>query len=206
MLANSDFNNFFDIEKNIPKAGTRNMNMIGQVVNTAMGYRDIIYLSNKRLMFTCISDMSALSRIDSYFTNMDLPWEKKKPANQVLLSVGVIEALVQPKKDVLEFERIWCKSNKSQAICMSWSETLNALSIGYDSGMVEIISVDPQNPLNYKEMHTYQAHQARVMGIYLDGLRNLCYTISEDNHLKVMDIKVKDQMANIQISSNKLCV
>lgn len=92
MLANSHFNEFFEIEKHLPKAGVRQMNMIGQVVNNAMGYRDFIYLPQKRLLFTAISDMNALSRVDSYFTNMDLPWEKNKNPNQVLLSVGVIEA------------------------------------------------------------------------------------------------------------------
>ena len=51
--------------------------MVGQVLNNAMGYRDFVYLPSKRLMFTAISDMNALSRVDSYFTNMDLPWEKK---------------------------------------------------------------------------------------------------------------------------------
>ena len=131
-------------------------------------------------MFTAISDMSALSRMDSYFTNMDLPWEKNKNPNQVLLSVGVIEALIQPKANVLEFERIWCKSNKSQAICMSWSDSLEALAIGFDSGAFEVINVDTSNPLDYKETFSCQGHQARIMGIWIDGMRNLVYTISED--------------------------
>ena len=57
-----------------------------------MGYRDCVYLPDKKLMFTVTSDMSAISRIDSYVTNMNLPWEKKK--DQVLLSVGVVEAWI----------------------------------------------------------------------------------------------------------------
>ena len=129
LYADSTFNNFFELEQNLPSAGTRSLNMIGQVTNNAMGYRDFIYLQGKRLMFTAIADMSPVSRIDSYFTNMDLPWEKKnaKQKNQVQQSVGVIEAQVQPKKDVWEFERIWCKSNRFQAICLAWSESLGYL-------------------------------------------------------------------------------
>ena len=29
-----------------------------------------------------LSDMNILSRVDSYFTNMTMPWEKKKEAKQ----------------------------------------------------------------------------------------------------------------------------
>jgi len=97
---------------------------------------------------------------------MDLPWEKNKNPNQVLLSVGVIEALIQPKAGVLEFERIWCKSNKSQAICMNWSDALSALAIGFDSGAFEVIHVDVQNPLSYNEIYSNQFHKSRIMGIW----------------------------------------
>ena len=94
IYADSQFNNFFEIEKNIQNFGTKTLNMIGQVTNQAMGYRDFVYIQSKRLLFTAISDMSAVSRLDSYFTNMNLPWEKKnqKEKNTALLSVGVIEA------------------------------------------------------------------------------------------------------------------
>ena len=89
-------------------------------------------------MFTCVSDMSALSRIDSYFTNTTLPWVNKKPNKEVLLSVGIVECLVRKTQEGHEseyvFERLWDKPNKYQVICMSWSESLNALAIGYDSG------------------------------------------------------------------------
>lgn len=148
--------------------------------------------------------MNALSRVDSYFTNMDLPWEKNKNPNQVLLSVGVIEALIQPKAGVLEFERIWCKSNKSQAICMSWSDAMSSLAIGFDSGAYEILTVDTQNPLSYKETYASTMHKSRIMGIWIDGMRSLCYSISEDKTMKVTDLKVKEVIADIVITSTKL--
>jgi len=118
--------------------------------------------------------------------------------------VGVIEALIQPKAGVLEFERIWCKSNKSQAICMSWSDAMSSLAIGFDSGQFEILTVDTQNPLSYKETYTSSVHKSRVMGIWIDGMRSLCYTISEDKTLKVTDLKVKELIADIVVTSTKL--
>ena len=47
MLANSYFNEFFEITKNFPNSGTNLMTMFAQMGNTNMGYRDFIYLHNK---------------------------------------------------------------------------------------------------------------------------------------------------------------
>jgi WD40 repeat protein len=55
-----------------------------------MGYRDIILVPEKKLFFSVTSDMNALSRVDSYLTNLQMPWDKSE--EQVLLSVGVLEA------------------------------------------------------------------------------------------------------------------
>jgi len=71
--------------------------MVGQVLNNAMGYRDFVYLPSKRLMFTAISDMSALSRVDSYFTNMDLPWEKKQKSKSSFVVSGRYRSLDSTK-------------------------------------------------------------------------------------------------------------
>ena len=208
MLANSYFNEFFEITKNFPNSGTNLMTMFAQMGNTNMGYRDFIYLHNKGQMFTCVSDMSALSRIDSYFTNTTLPWVNKKPNKEVLLSVGIVECLVRKTQEGHEseyvFERLWDKPNKYQVICMSWSESLNALAIGYDSGQVEVLEVDIKDPLNYKVMYSYQAHKARVMGIWQDGMRNICYTVSEDKSLKATNVKIKEIIADIKVSAAKL--
>ena len=68
-----------------------------------------------------------------------------------------------------------------------------------------MISVDTQNPLNYKEMISNDVHSARIMGVWIDGIRNLVYTISEDKTLKVLDIKMKQIIAEVNVGSSKLC-
>jgi hypothetical protein len=87
---------------------------------------------------------------------------------------------------------------------MSWSDSLGALAIGYDSGEFEIVTVDVSNPLNYKETFKWQPHKQRIMGIWLDGMRNLVYTISEDKSMKVTDIKIREVLAEVTVSNTKL--
>ena len=169
-----------------------------------MGYRDIVYLPEKSLLVTVTSDMSAISRIDSYVTNMNLPWEKNK--GQVLLSVGVLEVWVQSKKqDGFSFDRLWAKSFKSQAICIGWNEALSCISAGCDDGTVQILRIDTEQPMKYKELYSGKVHNGRVMGMYIDGIRNLLFTISEDKTLKSLDLKGKAVNSEAKVSSAKLC-
>lgn len=44
--------------------------------NAALGYRDICYDYSKNIFITLLSDMSGISRVDSYVTNnIKMPWD-----------------------------------------------------------------------------------------------------------------------------------
>jgi WD40 repeat protein len=43
-----------------------------------MGYRDVVIVPEKKLFFCVVSDMNPISRVDSYLTNMNMPWDKTK--------------------------------------------------------------------------------------------------------------------------------
>ena len=58
-----------------------------------MGFRDVVLVPEKKLFLSVTSDMSALSRVDSYMTNLKLPWDKKND-DEILLSVGMLEAWI----------------------------------------------------------------------------------------------------------------
>ena len=42
-----------------------------------IGVRDFVYVNDKAWLFVALSDMKLTSRLDSYLTNVNLPWEKK---------------------------------------------------------------------------------------------------------------------------------
>ena len=66
------------------------MEQIGNINHGKMGFRDIILLNEKKMFFSITSEMSALSRFESYTMNISLPWEKRKP----VVVVGLVEAWV----------------------------------------------------------------------------------------------------------------
>lgn len=169
--------------------GVNQLGLIGRVTHSLMGYRDIILVPQKKLFFSVTSDMSAISRMDSYITNMNMPWDKK--TDQVLLSVGVLEAWLQSKKGMEEYtyERLWHKNFKSQAICIHYNEDLGLIFAGCDSGEILSLKFNMKSPLKYKEVLEEKVHAARVMALHSDSKRKLLFSIGEDKFLNVFNLK-----------------
>ncbi len=63
--------------------------------------------------------MNVANRVDQYLTNMKMPWEKVAPP--VIISVANLELYVQSGD--FKFEKLWSKSFKAQAICLSWEQS-----------------------------------------------------------------------------------
>lgn len=57
------------------------------------GVRDFIYLPQYNSIFVALSDMNLITRMDSYFTNITLPWEKKKDKQKKKETVLTEEAV-----------------------------------------------------------------------------------------------------------------
>jgi len=75
--------------------------------------------------------MSVTSRVDSYLTNMKLPWEKSLPSG-TLVTVGAVECYLQKKElnEEIKFDKLWTKTFQSQVICLYWDQTSCNLLIG----------------------------------------------------------------------------
>ena len=55
------------------------------------GVRDFIYLPEYQTGFVAMSEMNLASRMDSYFTNVSMPWEKKlDKKDDTVSSVGAL--------------------------------------------------------------------------------------------------------------------
>ena len=60
------------------------------------------------MLFVLVSEMNIANRVDSYLTNMKMPWEKVAPP--VIMSVSSLEAWVQGADS---YEKLWSRSFKS---------------------------------------------------------------------------------------------
>ena len=57
--------------------------------------------------------MSVTSRVDSYLTNMKMPWEKELPVG-TLVTVGAVECFIQSNIGEIKFDRLWSKTFQTQ--------------------------------------------------------------------------------------------
>ena len=65
-------------------------------------------------MVTIVADCNLISRVDSYFTNMNMPWDKKKlEKNEVAMSVGLLEVWQKNSSGDYSYDRLWAKNFKS---------------------------------------------------------------------------------------------
>ena len=173
----------------MPQKTVNQMSLIGRVTHSLMGYRDILLVPEKKLFFSVTSDMSMISRLDSKITNMNMPWDKH--TDQVLLSVGVLEAWLQSKRGMEEYtyERLWYKNFGSQAICIHYDSKLGYIFTGCDNGVVAILEFSSKSALKYKEVAEQKIHQKRVMGIASDSRRKVMYSIGEDKFFIIFNLK-----------------
>lgn len=68
---------------------------------------------------------------------------------------------------------------------------MNYLVIGLEDGSVVPIEIDSSNPIKYTELRDYKVHKGKIIGLYIDPDRELCFTAGEDKYLRVFDFKSK---------------
>lgn len=169
------------------------------IENKALGYRDAIFLPDQRGLCTLLGDMSAVSRVDSYFTNMKMPWEKSEP-KEIVFSVGLFETLLIKNGTELNCLKASNFSYKYQSICITYSELLSMFAVGLDNGYIYFYKMDNNRVDKISELFSIKVHNKRVMGLAFDGLKGNLFSISEDGFLQVTD-PVRQQILGCNLIS-----
>jgi hypothetical protein len=113
ILNNEAFRDFIEIDKHSPEMAFNNPVLLSEFNEFPLGIRDFIYLKYENVIFAVCSDMNIASRLDSYLTNVNLPWEKKTDAH---ISVGAAFAykVITDSNKSFYFEKLWAKSYPKQ--------------------------------------------------------------------------------------------
>ncbi len=206
VYANQAFVRFLELDDHKPDLAINPLELTARITHMLMGYRDLYFSEDRKFYFSVTSDPSTVSRLDSYITNLNMPWDKKTEKDQVLLAVGNLEVWAKMKKgtDRFYYERLFLKTFKSQAICMDYNEKLGLIAIGLDNGFIAVFTFDRSDPTKIGELVNEKVHSARVMRIVLDERTGLMYSIGEDKFLKVMDIKSTTVISEVFVSTKKL--
>ena len=86
------FIDFMEIDTHKPDSAINQLKKLGHASHLLMGFRDIYFSPNRKYFFAACADPSSVSRVDSYITNMNMPWDKKDQKGQATLAVGALEA------------------------------------------------------------------------------------------------------------------
>ena len=151
--------------------------------------------------------MDAVSRVDSYFNNMRLPWEKKDPAKskELMFSVGVCD-IFSLKKNYLAPAKLSAIRYGKQAIVIEYSAERDIFLVGLDDGSLFGYQLQRTKHPFYKDYLNLKVHEKRLMDIHFEVSKGKVYTIGEDGFLRVIDFVKKKVIAskvNIIIKSNK---
>jgi WD40 repeat protein len=148
-------------------------------------------------MLTVASDMDAVSRVDSYFNNMRLPWEKKDPAKSkdLMFSVGVCD-LFSLKKNYLNPTKLSGIRYGMQAIVIKYSPDRDIFLVGLDDGKLFGYQLQRTKHPFYKNYLELKVHEKRLMDIHFNPKEGKVYTIGEDGFLRVIDFVKKKVIAS----------
>jgi len=181
------FVSFFKITDNIGVTGEEYLKLVQSFENKALGFRDFLYMPDLKILSCCLSDVNAVSRIDSYFTNYKLPWDSNTDKNELTFSVGLFEVYSLKNEQNLRFQNAFNVSYNSQAYCLAFNELLNLFAIGCDDGSIHFYQFDKQKRPFHKVIFEDKIHNKRITHIAIDGLKGFTYSCSEDGYIQVFD-------------------
>jgi len=106
LYASEPFKKFLQIDTFSPETAVHAPKLIQALGPLAQGLRDFVFV-NPSCFFVLNSEMSLTTRVDSYLTNMKMPWEKEQPP--VIMGVSAIDCFVESSG---KYEKLWSKSFK----------------------------------------------------------------------------------------------
>jgi len=109
------------------------------------------------MLFLALSDMSMISRVDAYFTNLKFPWDKK-PEIQTVVGAVIGYKVKKNQENQLapwEFERMWVKPYGKQTSVLAWNQGLGLLAVGMDDGFVHGLKVTSENGYKLSEQNVF---------------------------------------------------
>ena len=207
IMASEHIKNFLELDKHSPNLTFNAPEKMHELTELPLGVRDFYFLQEQNVMFIACSDMNIASRVDSYITNVNLPWEK----NGDYIIVGALLTFklnLKLKNSSDMYERTWAKSFPTQTGVINYSLEKNILMVGLDNGKINFFQTGLDSKFTeYELLYEGKPHSARVMGVDLDPKKNIAYTCSSDKKFMMTYLSEKDkyiEISNIQAGYTNL--
>lgn len=135
--------------------------------------------------------MKITSRIDSYLTNLNLPWEKKDDTYATVGALMFYRVGLRDSDGQWVFTRLWAKNFPVQTNILHWSSEKNMLFLGMDNGRIYGFNIINKG-ISLSQDVEIKAHSKRVMGMIYDHDNNHIMSISEDGKFKCSDVTTEE--------------
>ena len=198
ILSNDYYKQFLELDKHSPKLNFNNPEKIFSILGLPLGIRDFYYYKEENIIFVACCDMNFISRLDSYFSNANFPWEKKDNNNHV--SVGAIFTFFLNKEKGKDYilEKKFAKSYPQQTGVINFDIDKNILQVGLDSGIIILYKTSKESDFcKYEMIIKCKPHINRVMGIDINTNNSLIYSCSTDGKFCVTDMNNIEDINNI---------
>jgi WD40 repeat protein len=197
IMASEYIKNFLELDKHSPNLTFNAPEKKQELTEIPLGVRDFYYLQEQQIMFLACSDMNIASRVDSYITNVNFPWEK----NGDYITVGAVLAFrinsrASNSKDT--FDRRWAKSFPVQTGVINYSLDENILMVGLDNGKIMLFQTGLDSKFTeYELFYEGKPHSGRIMGVNIYPKKNIAYTCSSDKKFTLTYLSEKDKYIDI---------
>ena len=130
------FRDFFELDLHNSNTICYSPVKITELSELPLGIRDFHYLNDKGLLFFALSDMKITSRLDSYLTNVSLPWEKKDDTYATVGALLFYRVGLREKDGEWIFTRLWAKNFPIQTNILFWWAEKQQMYLGMDDGRI----------------------------------------------------------------------
>lgn len=185
------FRDFFELDLHNSNTMCYSPIKITELSDLPLGIRDFHYLNDKGLLFFALSDMKITSRIDSYLTNINLPWEKKDDTYATVGALIFYRVGLRETSGEWVFTRLWAKNFPVQTNILCWAAEKELMFLGMDNGRIFGFSIINKGVTLSQDIEI-RAHSKRVMGMAYDHQNNHIMSISEDGKFKCSDITTEE--------------
>ncbi|KAM3128486.1 WD repeat and FYVE domain-containing protein 2 [Paramecium bursaria] len=145
--------------------------------------RDFKLSNDENSIILVSAQKNPIKQVDAFFRNRD----------KLTTTLGSVELYVFTETGL---KQKWKRDYAFNIFCMCWEEMNELLLLGLENGTIEHIQLNNQE---IKEVRSFQQHESRINGVYIDKRINLIHSISKDFFYKIFSADQPSKQYNLNL-------
>ena len=169
------------------------LELIDSLENKVLAFRKLAICSKRNLIACILSDTSVISRFDSYFTNLKLPWNNKvEESEEIIFAVGRLElySYSSSLNRKIKLDLLCGESYSAQAYTAKFSKNGEWLSVGCDDGSVHLYQINSNKQLI--TLFSDKVGKGRIIEIGFDTVRKYLHVFFDSGNILTVNLERKE--------------